>query len=319
MGNILDMDEGKILVATDIHGNWEDYVKIRKVYEKLKRDKRADILVYDGDLIHSDGKYEDKSLEILDDLIDNPDKSIIPVLGNHELMHIYHLEVKKDEMDTSFAEPLEIRIEEERNNNREKYIEFMKQMPYAIRTKGGVVINHTGPNPPMTGLYRKGYGDLVQKYDAFQLMNQLDHDKILKQLKDTTRELIEKDYGHKLADNFFDDFSPQISQIFLSSPLGNYLWDVFFNLNEFGFEERMYNEMLDKFLKTMSNGNRKQDFLVSGHIGVTGGYKTINATQLRICSSSGTSDSNKVLALVDASQEYLVIDSLVDKLVSLNH
>lgn len=318
MGNIIDIDKGKILVATDIHGNWEDYVKIREKYKTLKSQGKADMLTYDGDIIHSDGKYEDKSLEILDDLIDNPDKTIIPVLGNHELMHIYHLEVKKDKMDTSFAEPLEIRIEKE-GKNREKYIEFMKQMPYAIRTKGGVVINHTGPNPPMAGLYRKGYGDLVQKYDSFNLMDQLDHDKNLDPLKITTRKLIEKDYGHKLADNFFDDFSPQIGQIFLSSPLGNYLWDVFFNMNEFGFEERMYNEMLDKFLKTMSNGNKKQEFLVSGHIWVPDGYKTINATQLRICSSSGTSDSNKVMALVDASQEYLVIDSLVDKLVYLNH
>ena len=318
MGNILDIDNGKILVATDIHGNWEDYVKIREKYKTLKRNEKADILAYDGDIIHSDGKYEDKSLEILDDLIDNPDKSIIPVLGNHELMHIYHLEIKKGEMSTSFAEPLEIRIEQERKNNREKYIKFMKQMPYAIRTKGGVVINHTGPNPPMAGFCRKGYENLV-KFDSFRLMNQLDHDKILNPLKDTTRELIEQDYGHKLADNFFDDFSPQIGQIFSSSPIGNYLWDVFFNMNEFDFKGGVYNLMLDNFLKTMSNGNKKQEFLVSGHIWVPDGYKTINGTQLRICSSSGTSDSNKVLALVDASKEYVIIEGLVQDLQYLNH
>lgn len=300
MGNIIDIDEGRLLVASDIQGNWEDYMKINDLFRQLKRQGKADILVLDGDLVHGYEGYEDRSVQILDDLIDNSDPSVITMLGNHELMNIYHMgQVTKNEQE--FVRPLEEQIE----HNRERYIGFMKQMPYAIRTSGGVLINHTGANPPMAGFSIPAYQDLVQKGGGFRLMDDLNHDIILEQLKKAAGVETEGQY------------SPQIGQVFTGTDIGSYLWDVFFNKNEFEYGEEQYHKMLDGFLETMSRGNRPQRFAVTGHIEVPEGHKVVDGRQLRICSSYGANDPNKVLALVDASKQYSSVGPLVSDLVPL--
>ena len=295
MGKVIDVDKGRLLVASDIHGNWEDYMRIRVMFRQLKRRGKADILVLDGDLVHGyEGYKKDRSVQILDDLIDNPDPSILTMLGNHELMQIYHI-------GQVFVRPLEEQIK----HNRERYIGFMKQMPYAIRTSGGVLINHTGANPPMSGFARPKYQGLVQRVDGFRLMDGLNHDMVLEQLKKGT--------GFKTEGLY----SPQIGRLFVQSDIGRYLWDVFFNMNEFEYGEKQYDRMLGGFLATMSNGNRPQLFVVTGHIGVPEGYKVVGGRQLRICSSYGAEEPNKVLALVDASTQYSTVDRLVSDLVPL--
>ena len=54
--------------------------------------------------------------------------------------------------------------------------------------------------------------------------------------------------------------------------------------------------------------------MVTGHIEVPNGYAVIDSKQLRICSSYGAEDRNKVLGLVDASKLYESVDQLVDDL-----
>lgn len=309
MSQIIDMSKGNILVASDIQGNWEDYQRIRTMFLNLKNQGKTDILVLDGDLIHGYKGYEDRSVQILDDLISNADPSVICLMGNHELMHIYHMQVSKNGQ--SFVEPFEDQIK----HNREHYMNFIKSMPYAIRTAGGVLINHTGANIPMAGYSGEEYGQLARA-DGFRLINNLNHDKMLEQLKKATREVMEKQYGQKLADDFFDDYSPEIGQIFMETDIGQYLWDVFFNKNEFEYKKQ-YPVILDKFMQTMSTG-LPQRFLISGHIEVPEGYAIISGKQLRICSSYGTREKNKVLALVDASREYSSINKLVADLQPLN-
>lgn len=83
-------------------------------------------------------------------------------------------------------------------------------MPFGIVTHSGVTITHTGANPPMAGIVverpnRPSYRDIVERVD-----------------------------GYNLAD-FFDDYSPQIGEVFGQNGIGSYLWDVFFNGNETEF------------------------------------------------------------------------------------
>ncbi len=298
----------RILVASDIQGNWEDYRTVKSRFEELKRQGKADVLVFDGDLVHGYNGYEDRSVDILGDLIDNPNPAVISLLGNHEFMHIYHKEVSK--AGHSFTEPLEEKIE----HDREKYVGFMKQMPYAIRTAGGVLINHTGANPPMAGFVgKKAYQHLVGS-QGFQILNGLDHDKVLKQVTGLTRKILEQQYEHPLADDFFENFTPQIGQVFAQIDIGAYLWDVFFNKNERQYGDETYTRMLTGFLETMSQGNKPQRFVVTGHIEVPDGYAVIDGKQLRICSSYGADEGKKVLSLVDASKPYESVDQLVDDL-----
>src|SRR3989344_1835404 len=132
MGSIIDINAGRLLIASDLHGNWKDYQRIRELYEGLKAQGRADRLILDGDLVHGYPGYEDRSVKILDDLMNNHDSSVMALLGNHELMHIYHMSgVAKNGHDLhDSAGPLEEQI----TGSRAKYVDFMKRMPYAVRT-----------------------------------------------------------------------------------------------------------------------------------------------------------------------------------------
>jgi Icc-related predicted phosphoesterase len=311
MGRIIDIKEGKLLIATDIHGNWKDYRSVRDLYETLRNRGKADFLVLNGDLIHGYPGYEDRSVEILDDLIGNPDESLIALMGNHELPHVYHFEVLKGSV--SFVEPMERRIE----NRRERYTGFIEQMAYAVRTPGGVLINHSGPNYPMAGFSKRGYEAFVRNHDLFRVMDSLDHDAVRQQLEKKVRETLEKEQGERLPDGFFDAFREELGYEFLETEVGRFLWDVFFNKNEHEFGMKFYKAVLEGFLQTMSSGGKPQKFLVSGHIEVRKGYEVIGGKQLRICSSQGARDSKKVLSLVDASRQYQSINDLVHDLVLL--
>jgi len=304
MPNIIDMDQGRLLVASDIQGNWEDYCKIRSRFSSLKAEGKADILVLDGDLIHGYPGYVDNSVRILDDLIDNPDPAVIALLGNHELMHIYHMRVQK--AGRSFVEPFEQQIA----YDREKYVGFMKRMPYAIRTLGGVLINHTGASCVIA---------FAESDGVFSGINSLNHDDILNYLKQEIKESM-KGIERELPENFFDKYMPAIGSLFARMEIGTFLWDVFFNKNEYDPHKEYafgYPFILEDFLQAMSIG-RPQNFLISGHIEVPSGYQVVEDRQLRICSSYGAEESRKTLVLVDASRNYQSIQELVDDLQLLN-
>ena len=312
MGRIIDIDAGRLLIASDLHGNWEDYQKIKNVFKSLRDKGKADALILDGDLVHGYPGYEDKSVEILDDLIDNPDSRVISMLGNHELMHIYHLG-KNVKNVHDFAGPLEKKIE----GNRARYVDFMKSMPYAVRTAGGVLINHTGANVPMAAdLPVSDYPhhpseQLSGKTDGFELVDSLDHDAVLAALG----VVMEAQSGQRLPDDFSHKYSPQIGQTFNETAIGNYLLEVFFNKNEDQYKDGVYERMLTIFMRKMSKGGSQQRFLVSGHIEVPDGYRVVGGKQLRISSSHGAEDSKKVLASVDASRQYSSVGELVKDLI----
>lgn len=306
---ILDVLEGRLLVATDIQGNWEDYQAITHKFKRLQQEGKVDILVFAGDLIHGYPGYEDKSKEILDDLLGDSDPSVVCLLGNHELMHIYHLDVKKG--DLSFAKHLEDRIEAE----RERYVGLFKGMPYAIRTAGGVTINHTGANPPFGGMYRPEYERPAQQ--SLRTLLTLDHDHFLAFLKERTKKHLEEEYGCVLDPEFFADFTPQLGETFMGVDVGAFLWDVFFNKNELQFKKAYEEVLLPRFLERMSTPEKPQQFLISGHIPVAEGYQVIGERQLRISSSYGAEQGKKTLALVDVARKYTQMQELIDDLVAL--
>jgi Icc-related predicted phosphoesterase len=319
MVNIININRGNILVATDLHGNWDDYFKIKRKFLDFKQKGKADFLVLAGDLIHKYNGFEDNSVKILDDLIDKPDPSIIPILGNHEFMHIYHLCVTR-QGEEGIVEPFETAIE----SNREKYIGFFMNMAYAVITKGGIIINHTGANPPMAGFCRPEYNDLMQKEmqgtHPTDYIRGLDHNTLLDILKAQTREHIEQTDSNlkknkgKLDPQFFDDFTPQVGEFFMSQPIGQYLWDVFFNRNEFEYGNTNYKQMLTNFLENFNTDNIPLDYLVCGHIPVQNGCETFGGRQLRLSSSYGAHLHNKLMAYIDASVKYSSINDVVNRL-----
>lgn len=302
-GRIIDLSEGGVLVASDLHGSWRDYERVRNHFDDLREQRKAQYLVLNGDIIHGYGDA-DESVRIMDDLLKFPEPEVIATLGNHELMHIYHLDVPRHD-GTSFVEPLEEEIEAD----RERYVGFMKRMPYAIRTKGGVLILHTGASPPMAKYFRKNYADFAKKTDPFSFARWLDHDQILSALKAVARQRLEAEYGHRLEDDFFEDCSPQMGEVFLHSELGQYMWDMFFNMNEREVGIERYNTFISGSLQTMGEG-LQQRFMVTGHIHPPEGHDIIGERQLRISTSAGIRNGNKTVVLINAERVYQHIDEI---------
>jgi hypothetical protein len=313
VGKIWDIPKGNILIATDIHGNWEDYQQIKHRFEDLYAKGHAQGLIFTGDLIHGYPGYEDKSIEILDDIITTRDPRVCALLGNHELAHIYHIDIAKNGLNP--VERLEDAFEE-RQLDREKYIRYFKELPIVLRTAGGVTITHSGANAPMAGYSKPAYNGLIhndQGLTGFDFIHSLDHDVVLNEIKALTRQRLEEENGFRLDQNYFDDFTPALGDTFLNSDIGAYLWDVLFNQNEHQYTHQ-YPEVMNHYLQTMSRGI-EQKWIISGHLVAPNGYETLGP-QLRISSSYGAKDNeHKVMALIDASKEYASMRELTQELV----
>jgi len=291
MSGVLDLEGGILLLATDLHGNLEDYQRVKAIFHEMRGRGEAQRLVLMGDLVHryNSEPHPDGSKEILDDLIDNPDPRIIPLLGNHELMHIYGM-YNVSKLGQLFVPELEALF----GKDKKKYHAFMKSMPYAVRTKGGVLINHPGPSAAVTGIPQQDYMSLLTQTDGISFMQNLDHDAILKKAR--------------AAGNGDECLG------FHETPEGAYLWEVFFNKNEAEYPGRMYKIILNCFLMIMSRGYEKQNFLVSGHIPEQEGHRVLHDKQLRLCSSYGADKDKKTISIVDAGRKYESIQELVDDL-----
>ncbi|RUT78217.1 metallophosphoesterase [Ancylomarina longa] len=275
---IRDLSLGNLMIVSDLHGNAYDFRQILKLYKQLKKSGKADYLVFLGDLIHAyPGKQKDESLEMVLQLLEmganKPESDIICLLGNHEFVHIYHIALQKGTLE--FTTWFENRIRQ----NREIIIRFFASMPLMIRTKGGVLINHTGASDR--------YG-VDEEFNLQWLKNYPTSVQFQRHLENITQ------------------FNPQIGAEFMSTKEGDYLWDVFMNGNERQYGES-YLQMVDNLLDLMSQDRLESPLktLVSGHIGVNYGAENIGEHQLRICTSTGClRDLEKKLLLISTTQEY---------------
>lgn len=307
--NILDFSSGRLLICSDLHGNLKDYLRIKKIFLAGKEKSEIDYLLFLGDLIHSyEGQRQDKSKEIVDDLMEMREKlpdCVFSLLGNHELCHIYDFPLIKGHQ--IFNPFFEEQIKEE----RDKYISFFKSLPIAARTKGGVLIHHTGAN------------SFIEK---FREIFDLDHDLIIEENKRLFNELsegaktvlksrFEKEYGGRydeLAAKLLGPgaaYSPQRRDSMLlaaffaqSNPKGQWLWDMFCNKNEHSYGKNLYSKLLGKFLSSMSDEFASMRVLLTGHIDAPEGFELFEETQFRLCTSKGAKgDEHKYYLLLDAS------------------
>lgn len=142
---IVDLTEGQAMVVTDLHGDWDAYRQYRDTFFQLRELGQADILILDGDLIHASAPAsQDKSLEIILDIIELKKElgdSLVCVLGNHELPHIYSITLQKgDELFTP-------RFEFAMGEHREKIVAFFDSLPFYVRTPGVFLFAMPGPAP----------------------------------------------------------------------------------------------------------------------------------------------------------------------------
>lgn len=139
-------DHGRLIVVTDLHGNFDDYNYYLNLWDESDPDFH---IVFCGDLIHGLDESTDGSVEILDDAIAKSGQysNFHTLLGNHEWAHITNNEIYKNNQPLlmgfkniiSYSKGL---VEPSLTN----YIRFFKTMPYFARTANGLFISHSGPS-----------------------------------------------------------------------------------------------------------------------------------------------------------------------------
>jgi hypothetical protein len=201
------------------------------------------------------------------------DSDIICLLGNHEFVHIYHIPLSRGHLE--FTSWFEYRIK----NCREELIQFFMSMPLMLRTKGGVLINHTGASN------RYGAGE---KFNLDYLKNFNHQDEFTKHIENIKK------------------YDPQIGSDFMNTETGDYLWDILMNGNEKQFGDQ-YHKYVDELLNLVSSDRKDQalNSLVCGHIAAEYGVELVGEKHVRVCTSAGAlGDLEKKFLLIDASKKY---------------
>ena len=139
--------EGKAIVVTDLHGNFDDYKRYMEIWEKYKSNNFQFILT--GDFIHAMGIKDDKSIDILESVKYNWENSenFHILLGNHEWSTISSVSVYKGGLNQSqyFEGLLKERFGDQWSKKLEEYQNFFKKLPIAVKTDNKVFISHGGP------------------------------------------------------------------------------------------------------------------------------------------------------------------------------
>lgn len=147
---------GSLLVITDLHGNGKDFRKYENIWNPHLDNGNHVLLT--GDLIHCYNSSQDRSVEILESVMNYcEDENFHYLLGNHECCHITGKPIYKGESNQKkdFEEILKVKFGYRWVDKLDEYVDFFKTLPFAAKTGNGVLISHAGP--PIHSVY---LGDL---------------------------------------------------------------------------------------------------------------------------------------------------------------
>lgn len=290
MDRVVDLDQGSAFVVTDLHGAWEPYVRYRDHFLALREQGLADSLIFLGDVIHGYGAEEDDhSLPVLWDIMqlqsELGSQTVIMLLGNHELPHIYGVSLSKG--DVEFTS----RFEHSLGEYRPYVIDFLMSLPFCVRTLGGVMLTHAGAvasvATPQVARWLLTFSHQTLLDEADKLLTRED----VVDLIDATLHISLAEYDrmtrHYLAVSGPDD--PRYYDLLRGFIIGNLkewqnLWDFFFNQCEAGTSTGFYRKVLDRFLEVYSTPEMQERVLVTGHMTARDGYAVIADQQLRLAS-----------------------------------
>ncbi|MBN1121330.1 MAG: metallophosphoesterase [Anaerolineae bacterium] len=292
MDRFVDLTSGKAFVVTDLHGEWEPYQRICDRFLELYHQGEADYLIFLGDLIHRyDADQKDYSVQILLDIMrlqaELGHDRVLALLGNHELPHIYGVPLSKGEL--AFTP----RFEHALGSYREAIVDFLKSLPFMVRTTAGVMLIHAGASARTAVA---SAADLVKTFSHDDFIAEVDkliaRDDIGRLLQSTfnmsQEEYLRQSWYYLAVQNPDDPrYLDMLRGIIASNlePEWPILWEFFFSQCEGAVPGRlMYGKILERFLEVYSAPEVPQQVLVSGHIVVKGGYEIVTDQQLRLAS-----------------------------------
>lgn len=151
-GKLLEIKaEGKLLIITDLHGNMDDLKHYNKIWRGVLEENYE--VVITGDVIHPVPGCVDNSLDVLEMVksFDESYENFHLLLGNHEFSHISEVSVYKAGVNQTrdFEHKLSKRFQTEDDewgrNKLQKYVEYFKTLPIAVKTDNKVFVSHAGP------------------------------------------------------------------------------------------------------------------------------------------------------------------------------
>jgi Icc-related predicted phosphoesterase len=320
---VRDIDSGKVMVVTDLHGDYDAYTRYRDRFLTLRERGDANVLVFCGDLIHAEPSAPDRSLDIVRDVIALKDKlghDLIYLLGNHELPHLYHTALARGDHVYTIA------FEHRLGAHRAEVIALLDGLPFYVRTRAGVALSHAGAAEEiatpkkMAALFNYSHAAAFAKADrAIGGASRESLQRAIEKMSgepyaDMAREYLavagpdDARYGDllrgALATMFHDDYG--------------LLYAALFTRNEYQYGAANYPTILDHFLKALSQGYEEQHVLVTGHIVVNGGHTLVANRQLRLASAAHAHPREAGLYLLfDASRPIVDVKDLRNGLRSV--
>lgn len=295
----IDLDSGTALVTTDLHGAGAVYDHLQATFLRLKAAGQVERWIICGDLIHSSGpEEEDDSLRMMLDMMRLQEElgreTVILLLGNHEMPHIYGVTLSKGHI--TFTPRFEHALTALDHQTKARYrrrdvMAFLRGLPFYVRTKAGVTLSHAGA---ALSLASANLAEVILDFD---------HDALLKLAEDRMRAkydtLAFKTNARYIAQSKAElgvegPYDPRLSDLaramVVSQTCDDFelLWGVLFARNETdGSPLSSYNQVVQSALKQLSAyGPYEQRVIVAGHIGVDGGHKLVGSQHLRLASYS---------------------------------
>lgn len=320
-----EIDFGKVMVVTDLHGDWEAYQSYRDRFLVLRADQQADYLVFTGDLIHRRTEdILDQSLEIVLDMLElqkTLGDAVIYLCGNHEMPHVYGFGLSKGQHE--YTPGFEARLSQ--SGQRERVIGLFHTLPFYLRTRAGVSLTHAGAFGEveelenLDRLFTWDHQALLDKTDA--LLQKED----VAALRRAYTNLSQADSYEALAKHYLaisGVADPRYNDLLRGAFVGHdpyytLLYSALFTKceDDYGLA---YNHLVNTLLGLLSKGYATQEVLVAGHMNCTGGYKIIGDRHFRLASGSHAKprEAGQYL-LFDASQKMPQASELLACLYSI--
>jgi hypothetical protein len=237
--------------------------------------------------------------------------SVIMLLGNHELPHIYGLSLAKGSIQyTPRFEGFLTRLDQRFRTlyKRKHVVQFLASLPFFVRTRAGVMLTHAGASADVNSAAR--FERLVS-IDHYELIASADAE-----LKKYDIESLRRGYSHFTGQSYDEQsrqflavtgpedprYNDLLRVLFLSGQNTTFdlMWNTLFSQNELDSANN-YMSTVRNFLQAVSEASPyDQRVLVAGHIAVKDGVGQVGAQQLRLASYTH--------AIPKRSARYLLLD-----------
>lgn len=319
---ILDLTSGLTMVVTDLHGDQDAFARYVGHFLQLHTRRKVERILFLGDLIHREGpEDQDASVPMILDIIRMqrvlPAGSVVVLLGNHEMPHLYGVVLARGNVE--YTPRFEKNVSQ--SGKRTEIRAFLNDLPFYVRTAAGVMFTHAGPHGSAIANI-----DKLQHFDHQAVLAEFDHALAINPHPEQLRALYARTMGmpYELLARYYlavdgpDD--PRYDHLVRALMIGQesadfeLLWDILFTRCELGTSPILYQRLLSQFLESFSIGApAPQRFLVTGHIPVQGGHAVVTENHLRLASAAHAQPRE--------AGEYLLIDfgQPVESMQTLEH